>query len=130
MRVREEEHIYAKEEGAHYEFLATPVHFIGDAQGHVRQIEMQRMRSKPSHQPQQREPSRIRIPIPGATFIVPADIVVLAIGYGGDPLISTKTPALKTIKPGIFQVESEVTGELHWKVSMRQAMTSTAPNSL
>jgi len=110
MRAREEEYTYAKEEGVHYDFLATPIRFIGDAQGHVRQIEMQRMRSKPSHQPQQRVPSRIRIPIPGATFIVPADIVVLAIGYGGDPLIPTKTPALKTIKPGIFQVESEVTG--------------------
>jgi len=110
MKVREEEHTYAKEEGVHYDFLATPIRFIGDAQGHVRQIEMQRMRSKPSHQPEQRVPSRIRIPIPGSTFTVPADIVVLAIGYGGDPLIPTKIPALKTTKPGLFQVESEASG--------------------
>ncbi|MHB8778256.1 MAG: FAD-dependent oxidoreductase [Anaerolineales bacterium] len=72
MRVREEEYTYAKEEGVHYEFLATPIRFLGDAQGHVRQIEMQRMRSKPSHQPQQRVPSRIRIPIPGSTFTIPS----------------------------------------------------------
>ncbi len=110
MRVREEEYTYAKEEGVHYDFLATPIRFIGDAQGHVRQIEMQRMRSKPSHQPGQRMPSRIRIPIPGSTFIVPSDIVVLALGYGGDPLIPSKTPVLKTTKPGLFQVESETTG--------------------
>ena len=110
MRVREEEYTYAKEEGVHYEFLATPIRFIGDAQGHVRQIEMQRMRSKPSHQPGQRVPSRIRIPIPGSNFIVPADIVVLAIGYSGDELIPSKTPELKTTKPGIFEVESEGTG--------------------
>jgi glutamate synthase (NADPH/NADH) small chain len=110
MKVREEEHTYAKEEGVHYDFLATPIRFIGDAQGHVRQIEMQRMRSKSSHQPEQRVPSRIRIPIPGSTFTVPADIVVLAIGYGGDPLIPTKIPALKTTKPGLFQVESEASG--------------------
>ncbi len=110
MRVREEEYIHAKEEGVHYEFLASPVRFIGDEQGHVRQIEMQRMMSRPLNQPAQRMPSPMRIPVPGANFTVPADIVVLAIGYGGDPLIPTQTPALKTVKPGIFEVESEATG--------------------
>jgi glutamate synthase (NADPH/NADH) small chain len=110
IRAREDDLIHAKEEGVHYEFLATPVRFIGDVQGHVRQIEMQRMRSKPTQQSEQRVPSRIRIPIPGSNFIVPADIVVLAIGYGGDELIPSKTPALKTTKPGIFEVESEMTG--------------------
>jgi glutamate synthase (NADPH) small chain len=110
MRVREEEYIHAKEEGVHYEFLASPVRFIGDEQGHVRQIEMQRMMSRPSNQPAQRMPSTMRIPVPGANFTVPADIVVLAIGYGGDPLIPTQTPALKTTKPGIFEVETEATG--------------------
>ncbi len=51
---------------------------------------------------------RIRIPIPGSNFVVPADVVTLAIGYGGDDLIPSRTPALKTIRPGIFQVESEL----------------------
>jgi glutamate synthase (NADPH/NADH) small chain len=110
MRAREDDLKHAKEEGVHYEFLATPIRFIGDVQGHVRQIEMQRMRSRPAHQPEQRVPSRIRIPIPGSNFIVPADIVILAIGYSGDELIPSKTPALKTRKPGIFEVESEETG--------------------
>ena len=108
MRVREEEHIHAKDEGVHYEFLASPVRFIGDGQGHVRQIEMQRMMSRSSHQPAQRMPSKMRIPIPASNFTVSADIVVLAIGYGGDPLIPTQTPALKTTKPGIFEVDSRI----------------------
>ena len=110
MRVREEEHLHGKDEGVLYEFLASPISFIGDEQGHVRQIEMQRMRSKPPDQPGQRVPSRIRIPIPGSNFTVPADIVVLAIGYEGDPLIPSGTPTLKTTVPGIFQVESQETG--------------------
>ncbi len=110
MRAREEDSKHAKEEGVHYEFLANPIRFIGDEQGHVRQIEMQRMRSKPAHQPEQRLPSRIRIPIPGSNFTIPADIVILAIGYSGDQLIPSKTPELKTRKPGIFEVESEETG--------------------
>jgi glutamate synthase (NADPH/NADH) small chain len=110
MRVREEEYLHAREEGVHYEFLASPVRFIGDEQGHVRQIEMQRMMSRPSNQPAQRLPSPLRIPVPGSNFTVPADIVVLAIGYGGDPLIPAQTPALKTARPGIFEVETEATG--------------------
>ena len=110
MRVREEEYVHAREEGVRYEFLAAPIRFIGDAQGHVRQIEMQRMRSRPAHQAEGRLPPRLRIPIPGSNFTVPADVVVLAVGYGGDELIPSKTPALKTTKPGIFEVESEATG--------------------
>jgi glutamate synthase (NADPH/NADH) small chain len=110
MRAREDDLVHAKEEGVHNEFLAMPIRFLGDAQGHVRQIEMQRMRSRPAQQPQQRVPSRLRIPIPDSNFVVPADITVLAIGYGGDELIASRTPALKTRKPGIFEVESEETG--------------------
>jgi glutamate synthase (NADPH) small chain len=110
MRAREDDVHHAREEGVHHEFLAMPVRFLGDAQGHVRQIEMQRMRSRPEGQSPQRVPSRVRIPIPDSNFIVPADIVVLAIGYGGDELIPSKTPRLKTRKPGIFEVESEQTG--------------------
>ncbi len=110
MKAREEEHVHAKEEGVQFEYLATPIRFIGDAQGHVRQIEMQRMRSRSADQHRQRHPSHIRIPIPGSNFVVPADIVVLAIGYSGDPLIPSKTSNLKTTEPGIFQVESEATG--------------------
>ena len=72
MRAREDDLKHAKEEGAHYEFLATPIRFIGDEQGHVRQIEMQRMRSKPAHQPEQRVPSRLANPDPGIEFHHPS----------------------------------------------------------
>ncbi|MCC7165248.1 MAG: NAD(P)-dependent oxidoreductase [Anaerolineae bacterium] len=109
MSVREEEYVHAQEEGVKYEFHASPVRFIGDDQGHVRFVEMQKMRSKPADK-RQRVPIKIRIPIPGSNFTVPADIVVLAIGYGGDPLIPSRTPELKTVKPGIFQVDSQVDG--------------------
>ncbi|HET6846766.1 MAG TPA: NAD(P)-dependent oxidoreductase [Anaerolineales bacterium] len=110
MRTREDDLMHAKKEGVRYEFLASPVRFIGDEHGHVRQIEFQRMMTRPADQPEQRVPSRLRVPIPGSNFLVPADVVVLAIGYTGDEFIPSKTPALKTTKPGIFQVESETTG--------------------
>ena len=94
VRARRDDFIHAIEEDVRYEFLAQPVRFIGDEQGHVRQIEMQRMRSKSRLQPEQSMPSRMRIPIPGSNYIVPADVVVLAIGYGGDDFIPSRTPAL------------------------------------
>jgi glutamate synthase (NADPH) small chain len=110
MRAREDDLIHAKDEGVIYELLTSPVRFIGDDQGHVRQIEMIRMRTKAPDQSAQRVPSRVRIPVEGSNFIVDADIAVLAIGYSGDETIPSKTPALKTRKPGIFEVESEMTG--------------------
>ncbi len=109
MTVREEEYVHAIEEGVKYEFFVSPVRFIGDDKGHVRQMELQRMKSKLQPAAGKQPPKRIRIPIPGSNFVVPADVVVLAIGYGGDELIPTRTPTLKTTKPGIFQVESELT---------------------
>jgi len=110
MRARELDVKHAKEEGVHIELLASPVRFIGDNDGKVSQVEMQRMMSKPSHQPEQRTPHHLRIPIEGSNFLVNADTVVLAIGYMGDQLIPSKTPELETTKPGIFKVKSEQTG--------------------
>jgi len=110
MRAREDDYHHAKEEGIRYEFLASPVGFIGDETGHVRQIEFVKIMTKASDQPAQKIPSRVRIPIPGSNFFVPADVVVLAIGYSGDDLIPSQKPELKTRKPGIFEVLSEETG--------------------
>lgn len=110
MRAREDDCLHAREEGIHYEFLASPVRFIGDDHGHVRQIEFVKIMTKPADQPEQKIPSRVRIPIPGSNFLVPADVVVLAIGYSGDELIPSQKPELKTRKPGIFEVLSEETG--------------------
>ncbi len=103
---REDDRHHAVEEGVIYEYLVAPVRFIGDENGHVRQLELIRMRLGPPGKDGRRSP----MPIEGSNFIVPADTVVLAIGYGGDPEIEKKTPGLKTKKPGIFQVDSEWSG--------------------
>lgn len=110
MRAREDDYQHAREEGIHYEFLASPVGFIGDENGHVRQIEFVKIMTKSPDKPAQKIPSRVRIPIPGSNFFVPADVVVLAIGYSGDETIPSQKPELKTRKPGIFEVLSEETG--------------------
>jgi hypothetical protein len=61
-----------KEEGIHHDFMATPIRLIGNKRGYVRQIKMQRMKSKLQHQPKQHLPSRMRIPILGRISSSPA----------------------------------------------------------
>lgn len=103
---REEERQHARQEGVKFEFLASPVRFLGDKDGHVRQIELERMRLGVPDASGRPRPE----PIPGSNFVVPADIVILALGYGADTTISTRTPQIKVTKRGLFQVETELTG--------------------
>jgi glutamate synthase (NADPH/NADH) small chain len=100
---RAEERVHARQEGVQFEFLVAPVRFIGDENGHVCQIEMQKMRlGKPDASGRARPE-----PIEGANEIVDADVVVLALGYNPDPLIPRSTPNLQTTKWGTFVVQNE-----------------------
>lgn len=103
---REEERQHARQEGVQFEFLVSPVRFLGDEQGHVRQIEFERMRLGSPDASGRPRPEAIS----GSNFTVPADIVILALGYGADTTIATKTPQIKVTKRGLFQVETELTG--------------------
>jgi len=103
---REEERMNARQEGVVFEFLVAPVRFIGDENEHVRQIEKQKMRLGKLDASGRARPE----PIEGATEIVDANVVVLALGYNADPLIANTTPNLKTTKWGTFVVESEENG--------------------
>jgi glutamate synthase (NADPH/NADH) small chain len=103
---REEERMHARQEGVQFEFLVAPVQFIGDENGHVREIEFERMRlGKPDASGRPRPE-----PVPGSNFRVPSDIVILALGYGADTTIGKTYPEIKLTSKGLFQVESELTG--------------------
>lgn len=103
---RGEERMHAKQEGVQFEFLVAPVQFIGDADGHVREIEMQRMSLGAPDASGRRSPQ----PVAGSNFRVPADIVVLALGYNPDPIIVDSVPGLEKGWKGLFKVETEFTG--------------------
>jgi glutamate synthase (NADPH/NADH) small chain len=49
-------------------------------------------------------------PIEGSNFVLPADIVVLAIGYWPDETIGKTTPGLETHKWGLIKVVDPETG--------------------
>jgi glutamate synthase (NADPH/NADH) small chain len=101
-----EERTFAREEGAHFEWLTAPIRFLGDEQGRVRAMECIRMQLGEPDASGRRRP----VPVKGSEFIVEVDTVVLALGYWPDPILGETTPGLKTKKWGLI-VADPATGE-------------------
>ncbi|MBI4789901.1 MAG: NAD(P)-dependent oxidoreductase [Chloroflexi bacterium] len=100
---RAEERMHARQEGIQFEFLVSPVRFIGDTNGHVRQIEFEKMRLRARDVSGRPRPE----PIPGSNYTVEAQVVVLALGYKVDPLLLKATPGVTGTKWGTVHVENE-----------------------
>jgi len=108
MPARIEEVENAEEEGIIFHFLTNPVRIIGGAKENargqwVRAIECIRMELGEPDESGRRSP----IPISGSEFIMPVDIVIMAIGTGANPLISSTTRDLLVDKRGYIIIESE-----------------------
>ena len=96
MPARIEEIHHAKEEGIVFRMLTNPVEFISDENGWVKSVRCIRMELGEPDSSGRRRP----IAIPGSEFDIDADLVVVAIGNGSNPLISQTTPDLKCNKWG------------------------------
>src|SRR3989338_2483346 len=72
----------AKEEGADMQFLASPTAFRSGDGRVVSRVECVRMELGAPDKSGRRSP----VPIEGSAFSVDADLVVLAFGYGGEPV--------------------------------------------
>ena len=93
----------AREEGARYRFLSQPVRFHADPDGNVASVEcLQCELGEPDFSGRRRP-----VPIEGSNFIVPADTVLLALGYWPDPLMGETTPGLQTQKHGLIVADSQ-----------------------
>jgi glutamate synthase (NADPH/NADH) small chain len=89
---RREEWQHAREEGVSFRFRVRPVAFVGDAQGRVCGV-----RCIPLGWGEgERSGYRRAFGMAGAEFTVPADLVVVALGYVPDPLLTDATPGLQT----------------------------------
>jgi glutamate synthase (NADPH/NADH) small chain len=88
----------AREEGAQYQFLTQPVHFIAGPDGCLAQIECIRMELGEPDARGRRKP----VPVEGSNFIVEADTAILALGYWPDPLIGDTTPDLEIRNWGLI----------------------------
>jgi glutamate synthase (NADPH/NADH) small chain len=100
MPARLEEIERAEQEGVQFHLLTTPVAFHGE-NGRVQDLECLRNElGEPDASGR-----RIPIPVEGSNFIIPADVMVIAIGQSPSPLIARSTPELVVGKDGIVTVD-------------------------
>ncbi|MGB9851579.1 MAG: NADPH-dependent glutamate synthase [Candidatus Kapaibacteriota bacterium] len=103
MPARIEEIKHAKEEGVQFIFLSAPLEFLGDDDGWVRAVKVQKMQLGDPDESGRRKP----IPIDGAIETIPIDAAIIAIGNGSNPIIHKTTPDLKVNKWGNIIVDAE-----------------------
>lgn len=87
---------HGEEEGIRFQYLSSPLAFIGDDKKWVKAIRCQRMRLGEKDTSGRRRP----VPIPGDEFTLEVEEVIIAIGNRPNPLISDTTSGLATGKGG------------------------------
>ncbi|HLE80672.1 MAG TPA: NADPH-dependent glutamate synthase [Dehalococcoidia bacterium] len=100
---RKEEIEHAEQEGVIFQFLTTPLRYMGDEEGWVKAMETQRMELGEPDASGRRRP----VPLAGSEEIVRVDTVVVAIGFGVNPLILSTTPDLAINHRGLVVVDKE-----------------------
>ncbi len=103
MTARAEEFEHAIEEGVKFHFLTNPVKFIGDENGWVKGMEVQKMDLGEPDASGRARP----VPVPNSNYTIDCDTVVIALGTSPNPLVSSTTPGLKTKEWGGLIVEEE-----------------------
>ncbi len=121
MPARVEEIAHAKEEGVDFQFLKSPVAFLGDERGWLQAMRVIEMELGEPDASGRRRP----IPIEGSEKDIPVDLVIVAIGNGSNPIIEKTTKDLDfnhrgniavdegtmaTSKPGVFAGGDIVSG--------------------
>lgn len=101
MPARVEEVHHAEAEGIRFEMLTAPLEVIGDDKNWVKGLKCQRMELGEPDASGRRRP----IPIAGSEFVIPCDVVVVAIGTRANPLLTATCPELKLNKKGNIEVD-------------------------
>ncbi len=100
---RKEEVHHAEEEGIVFELCTNPVKIHGDKDGHVTGVECVRMDLCELDESGRKKPK----PVAGSEFTVPADVVIIAVGTGANPLIAQSTRDLQVTKHKYIVAEEE-----------------------
>jgi glutamate synthase (NADPH/NADH) small chain len=93
---RAEEVHHAEQEGIIFKLLSSPIEYLGDDKGMVRQIRCQEMELGEPDDSGRRRP----IPKEGAEFTIDTDLVIVAIGSGANPLLTQSTKGLELNRRG------------------------------
>ncbi len=103
MPARIDEIHHAREEGIEFRLLQDAIEILGDAAGWVTSVRCQRMELGEPDASGRRRP----VPLAGSEFEIPADVVVVAIGNGPNPLIPRTTPQIQTNRWGNIVADSD-----------------------
>jgi glutamate synthase (NADPH/NADH) small chain len=93
---RAEEVHHAGEEGVKFEFLTAPVEVVGNDKRWVTGLKCIRMKLGAPDASGRARPE----PVPGSEFVLPCDVVIVAIGTKANPLLTATCPDLKLNKWG------------------------------
>src|SRR4030066_114231 len=100
MPARDEEIEHAREEGIEFKLLAKPVEILGK-DGWVNKIWCIKMKLGEPDQSGRRRP----LPVEGSEFDIEVDIVIMAIGQGPNPLLTSTIPGLELTKWGNIKAD-------------------------
>jgi glutamate synthase (NADPH/NADH) small chain len=101
MPARAEEIHHAEQEGIQFEFLVAPVEVLGTEKTWVAGLKCVRMQLAEPDASGRARP----VPIPGSEFVIPCDLVVVAVGTRANPLLTATCPELKLNKHGNIIVD-------------------------
>jgi glutamate synthase (NADPH/NADH) small chain len=96
MPARAEEIHHAEQEGIGFELLVAPVEVIGTEKKWVRGLKCLRMKLGEPDASGRARP----VAIPGSEFVLPCDVVVVAVGTRANPLLTSTCPDLQLNKRG------------------------------
>jgi glutamate synthase (NADPH/NADH) small chain len=103
MPARDEEIRHAGEEGIAFEYLAAPTGLVGNEEGRLTGVELQRMELGEPDASGRRRP----VPLAGDVFSRSADLAVIAVGNQPNPLLLSTCPELKRSRWGTIVVDEE-----------------------
>jgi glutamate synthase (NADPH/NADH) small chain len=101
MPAREEEIHHAEQEGIHFEFLVAPIEVVGNEKKWVTGLKCVRMELGQPDASGRAKP----VAIPGSEFVIPCDVVLVAIGSRANPLLTSTAPDLQLNKHGNIVVD-------------------------
>ena len=109
MPARIEEVKHAKEEGVEFLTLHNPIEYLGDENGRVKQMRLQRMELGEPDASGRRRP----VPVEGAVETIDVDEVIVSVGVSPNPLIPQAFAGLEISKKGTIVVgESDMRSSL------------------
>lgn len=100
---REEEYHHSVEEGIEYEWLTSPVEYLGDETGTLTGVKCIKMALGEPDDSGRRRP----VAIPDSEFIIEADEVIEAIGQGPNRVLLENYPQLELNKYGYVDADEE-----------------------